>query len=1039
LTASLGSNDLAFFSNYYGHYKAWWTNTGALSLSGIPMIAYSGGGALAGSGGSSGSVVGNPAIGFNGASQPTSAAPLEFSFGALLSAVSDGGSCAGGTAGLVCLTASLSTPFSNVSNGQKFQINNVTNLSAGPWPVTKLDSQHIQLQGPTFSGTMAVVGGGPGTQSEAIAQVGNLTWSFPAQGTFSTNYSNFTGMVICRSQNVGFGGLSDCANIGSHYANPDYVSSIKTDNPRWVRWMDQTSVQNSFATSFGARPTTTQFSWGVNNFVPGYWTGLITNTSDALVTASNPANSPSSGGPVDGEIVIGYISAANTTTVPTLAVNRTSFGSGRPICSSGVSGLSLTMSGSVPATGTTISFVFTGGGLTSPFTYNYVTSTSVNGPGGVLDTSFNNIAINIRADINNNTRGNSGALVTAHIVSENPAISNANMTFDYNPNINSSGVAALGNGLTITGSDSASSGVYNFGFVPVSYLSTNGNATFTYSAIAGCWIGANNGTALPGPHGGPPLEFYEDFSLQANIGAYINLPILYSDTAIYNTTLHLANSGVKELVLAVSNEMWNTGGGGQWGIVHALGDYYGFPSTFNGGYSYQAYAGLRIYQLAVQARQAWSDAGRNPAQLHISNEYMFVRAFDPVADVFNGTHLNPSSNVTLAAYGGSPSNGTTTPGALSTNLSAFPNRPIDWSDSISPAPYFEGTQFNSIGQGFAPNINTGVPLSAYNCSLIAGYNYVNGNSTEQSAALDFMFNGTSGDFYDHFGLVKGTVTGSVTGSVLNVTSVSGFTGSINVGNSVGLSGVADQNQYYIASDGTGGGGTGTYNLNQPGSVGSTSIAIGSVNGSGQLATFSNTSLVASSANYFGAASMASAYDSTRTGTNPHTGVAWLPVGVTPYEGDAQAGPITSSDISTVNGNLVGLGDTNGYTSGLGTFCGLTPHPGGPASTVGTAAGADANNMAVLLLAFKNDNRYKLLYLQYFNDFVASMGSRVAVPATYGFEGSNLTGGTWSKYPGNISATPFQSLNAIQQFNFLLKRDLDPASNDNDPMWLEKAA
>jgi hypothetical protein len=26
-----------------------------------------------------------------------------------------------------------------------------------------------------------------------------------------------------------------------------------------------------------------------------------------------------------------------------------------------------------------------------------------------------------------------------------------------------------------------------------------------------------------------------------------------------------------------------------------------------------------------------------------------------------------------------------------------------------------------------------------------------------------------------------------------------------------------------------------------------------------------------------------------------------------------------------------------------------------------------------------------------------------------------------------------------QFNFLLKRDLDPASNDNDPMWLEKAA
>jgi hypothetical protein len=29
--------------------------------------------------------------------------------------------------------------------------------------------------------------------------------------------------------------------------------------------------------------------------------------------------------------------------------------------------------------------------------------------------------------------------------------------------------------------------------------------------------------------------------------------------------------------------------------------------------------------------------------------------------------------------------------------------------------------------------------------------------------------------------------------------------------------------------------------------------------------------------------------------------------------------------------------------------------------------------------------------------------------------------------------------AYGQQNYLLKRDLDPASNDNDPVWLEKAA
>jgi hypothetical protein len=42
-----------------------------------------------------------------------------------------------------------------------------------------------------------------------------------------------------------------------------------------------------------------------------------------------------------------------------------------------------------------------------------------------------------------------------------------------------------------------------------------------------------------------------------------------------------------------------------------------------------------------------------------------------------------------------------------------------------------------------------------------------------------------------------------------------------------------------------------------------------------------------------------------------------------------------------------------------------------------------------------------------------------------------------------NSTPYQLYDGFGAFhgivNFLLKRDLDPASNDNDPMWLEKAA
>lgn len=82
-------------------------------------------------------------------------------------------------------------------------------------------------------------------------------------------------------------------------------------------------------------------------------------------------------------------------------------------------------------------------------------------------------------------------------------------------------------------------------------------------------------------------------------------------------------------------------------------------------------------------------------------------------------------------------------------------------------------------------------------------------------------------------------------------------------------------------------------------------------------------------------------------------------------------------------------------------------------------------------------------------------------ANAGATGTCTTGNTWTEisgtngfpagFPGGIKDIegdpfiygPYYVLNSFGQFygaqNFLLKRDLDPASNDNDPMWLEKAA
>jgi hypothetical protein len=88
-------------------------------------------------------------------------------------------------------------------------------------------------------------------------------------------------------------------------------------------------------------------------------------------------------------------------------------------------------------------------------------------------------------------------------------------------------------------------------------------------------------------------------------------------------------------------------------------------------------------------------------------------------------------------------------------------------------------------------------------------------------------------------------------------------------------------------------------------------------------------------------------------------------------------------------------------------------------------------------------------LQY-TGFLASTHS--STPAWFARQGKVQPTGKWSMLPGNtytgpasfggfFTGTPYQSYDATGAFNanWLLKRDLDPASNDNHPMWLERSA
>lgn len=783
---------------YYQHYILAWGGQGLVGgISGIPTIVYSGASAtgvtvFGVTPADKGVTNGNMGVETASSSNTVS---VEFSFGVLLNGVSTSTSGDTGGAGLVKFsvdTSSIANWQTGITTTQLF--NGVTGLPAtgpnpdGSWTINQIDSSHFSLQlSSAYAGLVGIVSsGGPGVQTEAL-NPGNALVSLA--GTFA----GFSNLVLCKK--------ADLAAINSGlYAGQGIIDALLETKAAYMRFMDMISVQNiQGISSFSDRVTPNSFTWQIS-CPPGYYGGQLTNTADAF-TLANPSSSPASGAYVDGEVAVGQVPAAgqNTTQNPTLQLTGRSGATAAPIYTGTCALLNLTFGGSVPASGTIVSIVFNGGGLSSPFTYHYTTSTTVAGPGGVTDTTLQFLEFNIRADIQGNVRGNAGPLVTAGISSVNGTIAGANMQFTYNRNINSSGNAQLGAGMTISASDNGSGTTYTVGQVNPGYLANSNFVTFTYSALLQGWIATPYGTngsasSMGGVRGGPPLEFYEEVCKRCNSGMYYNVGLLDQPSVIYNTVLHIANSGVK-LALAISNESWNNAAS-QWNVCETMA----YSLGINSGSPSDSFTGLRILQMAQQAVQAWSDAGRSRADLKIINEFWFIDCnssgtTSTVINRFNGTQLNASSggtNKTLKAFGGA---GAT---AITTNYSVAPNRPIDWSDDVSGAAYWGGGQYNS-GNGFE-FLNTGVPLSAYNGSLLAAYNYAYGNSTQQAAALDFLYSISTqtGDLYN------GTLNGG--GLNQDVAIASWAIGSGNSGDSYfGIGTVLGGYDTSRSSTGTGGG------------------------------------------------------------------------------------------------------------------------------------------------------------------------------------------------------------------------------------------
>jgi hypothetical protein len=404
-------------------------------------------------------------------------------------------------------------------------------------------------------------------------------------------------------------------------------------------------------------------------------------------------------------------------------------------------------------------------------------------------------------------------------------------------------------------------------------------------------------------------------------------------------------------------------------------------------------------------------------------------------DTAYGSTVGPISmtanNVIYAAVGG--------PGATSTSTSynAFPTRPVDLADAESYATYFTGQR---IGEGSGSITGT---QSNFNTLFTASQNYAQGVATSNASLITSALTAWSADV---------NINGQICSFLLkspNYTSICGNTGSSAYG-------VVDGFHADVAAYDGAGRPTGKANLGiiqyEGGLQESFGPGIPTINGTFLSTSYTDGGSQNALNNQFvsnGWVNLDASFgypgigtSSTFTGTSSGAVLTVTgPTGQIIPGQTLQGSGLTNSPYILAYGTLGTTG-----TGGVGTYQ-LNTTPTGTTTFTGSSGGSylTAVNMVTLFLAYLNSSYYynDVLFLHQQSE-IMNADRPFFYMSQYGLEGEFATPNAaplWGYYPGFLASTPLQNYNAFKflNTNWLLKRDLDPASNDNDPMWLEKAA
>jgi hypothetical protein len=288
----------------------------------------------------------------------------------------------------------------------------------------------------------------------------------------------------------------------------------------------------------------------------------------------------------------------------------------------------------------------------------------------------------------------------------------------------------------------------------------------------------------------------------------------------------------------------------------------------------------------------------------------------------------------------------------------------------------------------------------------------------------------------------GTFTGTISGTTLTVTGAAGSP-TLSIGDFIVGAGISTNPNTMITALGTGTGGNGTYTVSVSQSVGPIAMTknqymaytTGTRTFTDDSAMFNGTNnTVNGGGNYTGAANTAQA-------------IANLNYMLSTATGDSQSVPMYTALASTYSTRLSALGVYSmqyegGYEINPAVGASYGGHTMTAADQAFVLAWQDSPNWSGTLQNFFTNyvsnpmsvmpaSLYVMISPQwgYTSATAATLCGTTACPDTYfgGVEGGALNR-TWTDN-GVVNNT----------LNFLLKRDMDPASNDNDPMWLEKAA